>query len=58
VKRIVRFRDALIGAAGRSIDFRRALHLQRLVRTFVVELLDEPVKLGLLLQQIGVKRAA
>jgi hypothetical protein len=33
VERIVRFADALIGAAGRSIDLRRTLHFQSLVRS-------------------------
>jgi hypothetical protein len=37
VERVVRLADALIRAAGRSIDLSRALHVERLVRTFVVE---------------------
>ncbi len=53
VKRIVRFRDALIGAAGRSIDLRRTFHIQGFVWALVVKLFQKGVELGLLLQQIG-----
>jgi hypothetical protein len=49
VKRISKFRQAAIVASGWSIDFRRALHVQSLVRPFVVELLEEIVEFALLL---------
>jgi hypothetical protein len=57
VERVVRFADALIGAAGRSVDLRRTLHFQRFVRAFVIKLFQEGVELGLLLQEVGARRA-
>ena len=53
VKRVVRFRNSLIRAAGRRVDFGRTFHVERFVRALVVELLDEGIELGLLLKQIG-----
>ena len=56
MKRVVEFRNALIGAAGRVIDLGRTLHVERFVRAFVVELLMKASNLGLLLQQVGAGR--
>jgi len=42
-----------VHALGRLVDLRRALHVQGLLRTLVVEDLDELVEPNLLLQKIG-----
>jgi len=52
VERIIQFRQAAIGMGGGSIDFRGALHVESLVRSLVVELLEKIVELGLLLQAV------
>ncbi len=52
MKRVPWFPNPLIGAAGSSIDLGWTFHVQSFVRTFVVELFDEGVELGLLLEQI------
>src|SRR5579872_4479194 len=53
VKGVVEFLNALVGAAGRRIELARTFHVERFVGSFVVELLEESVELGLLLQQVG-----
>jgi hypothetical protein len=53
MKRVVRLADPPIGCGRSHIDFGRAFHIERLMRTFVVELFQEGIELGLLLQQIG-----
>src|ERR1700749_1226459 len=57
MKRVVRLRDAFVGAAGRGIDLRRAPHLQRLVWAFPIKFLYEGVEFPLLLQQVGASGA-
>src|SRR6266568_381256 len=52
VKRIIKFRQAAIGAGGGSIDFRGALHVEGLVRPLVVELLEKIIEFALLLQTV------
>jgi hypothetical protein len=58
VERVVRFRDAEIGAAGRRVDLGGAFHGEGFMRPFVIELLQEGVELGLLLQDVGARRAS
>ena len=53
VERIVGFRDAAIRAAGSRVDLGRAFHAESFMRSFVIELLQESVELGLLLQDVG-----
>ena len=57
VKRIGEIRQALIRACGRAVDFSRTLHTEPLMRTILVELLDEIVKLPLLLKTVETRRA-
>jgi hypothetical protein len=47
-ERNVQFRRVAIGTGGESIGFGRALHVESLVRSLVVELLEKIVELGLL----------
>src|SRR6267143_473779 len=56
VEWIVDVRQSGVPALGRLVDLRRALHVQGLVRTLVVEDLDEVVEPSLLLQKIGSRR--
>src|SRR5438477_8151217 len=56
VEGIVDVWQSLVDACGRLIDLRRALHVQGLVRTLLVEDLDELVEPSLLLQKIGSRR--
>src|SRR5690242_1605380 len=56
VEGVVKFLNALVRAAGRRVDLSRTFHVESLVRTLVVELLEEGVELGLLLKQIGAGR--
>jgi hypothetical protein len=42
-----------VSASGRLIDLGRAFHLQRFMRTFVVEDFDEIIEAGLLLQEVS-----
>ena len=56
VEGIVDVRQSGVHALGRLVDLRRALHVQGLVRTLVVEDLDELVEPSLLLQKIGSRR--
>ena len=53
---VVWLRDALIGSERSGVDLSGALHGERLVRPLVVELFDEVVEPGLLLQQVGASR--
>jgi hypothetical protein len=39
IKRVVEILNALVRAAGRGIELSRTFHIERPVRTFVVELL-------------------
>jgi hypothetical protein len=55
---IGQFRQAAIGAQGRSINFRGALHVQSLVRPFVVELPEKLVEFALLLQAVHSRRSS
>src|SRR5947199_10218672 len=56
VEWIIDVRQSLVDTCGRLIDLRRALHVQGLVRTLVVEDLDELVEPSLLWQKIGSRR--
>jgi hypothetical protein len=53
VQRIVDVRQSGVGAVGGLIDFDRAFHGERFVRTLVVEDIDKLVEAGLLLQEIA-----
>jgi hypothetical protein len=57
VEGVRKFTDAAIGPRGRFIDVGGALHFESFVRTFVVELANESVELGLLLQEVATGRA-
>src|SRR3984893_9167979 len=48
VKRIIKFRQAPIVAGGGRIDFRGTMHVEGLVRPFVVELLEKIIEFALL----------
>jgi hypothetical protein len=52
VEGIVDVRQAGVGARGRLVDLRGTLHVQSLVRTLLVEDLDEVIELGLLLKKV------
>jgi hypothetical protein len=52
VEGIVDVRQACVGAAGRLVNLRGTLHVQRFVWAFVVEDLDEVIELSLLLQKV------
>ena len=52
VEGIIDIRQSLVGAGRGLIDLGRALHAQGFVRTFLVELLDEMIELGLLLKEV------
>jgi hypothetical protein len=56
VKRIDEIWQALIRAWGRAVHFRRTLHAKSLMRTILVELFDEIVKLALLLKAVETRR--
>ena len=56
VEGIVDVRQAGVGTRGRLVDLGRTFHVQRFVRAFVVEDLDELVEAGLLLQEIWSRR--
>ena len=58
VERVVGFWDAAIGAAGSSIDLGWAFHVESFVGPFAIELLEESVELGLLLQEVGARRTS
>src|SRR5438067_11962694 len=58
VKWIIQFRQAAIESVGGSIHFRRALHVQGLVRPFVVELFKKIIEFALLLQAVQARRAS
>jgi hypothetical protein len=57
MERIVRFQNALIGSLGSRVPFGRTLHLKRLARPLVVELLNEGIELALPLQNVGSRRS-
>ena len=57
VERIVRFGNASIGAVGSRVDLDRAFHGEGLMRSFVIEFVQEGVELGLLLQDVGTRWA-
>src|SRR5215469_5449174 len=58
VERVVRFRDAAIRTRGRRIDLGRAFHSEGFMRPFLIELLNKSIELGLLLQDVGARRAS
>jgi hypothetical protein len=58
VKRIIKFRQAAILADGGSIDFRRAPHVQGLVRPLVVELLEKIIEFAMLLQTVHARETS
>jgi hypothetical protein len=53
----VRFGDATIGASGSRVDLGRAFHGESFMGSFVIEFLQEGVEPGLLLQEVGTRRA-
>jgi hypothetical protein len=53
VEGIGRLCDALMGSGRRRVDLGWALHFQRRMWPLLVELFDEVVELGLLLQNVG-----
>jgi hypothetical protein len=57
VKRIVRLGDAVLGSGGRRIDLGRAFHSESRMGPVKIEVLDEGVELGLLLQDVLVGRS-
>ena len=58
VERVVRLRDASIGARGSRVYLGRAFHGESFMGSFVIEFLHEDVELGLLLQDVGARRAS
>src|SRR5689334_4461076 len=54
---IGQFRQAGIGAHRGSVELGRALHAERLVRTFGIELAEEGIEALLLLQTVAARRA-
>ena len=52
VKRVEWLANAAIGLGGSGVEFGGAFHFQSFMRTFIVELLDEGIELGLLLQDV------
>ena len=52
VKGVVGIGNAMIGADGGGVDFRRTLHVQGFMGPFAIELGDKSIELGLLLQDI------
>ena len=54
---VVRLENALVWLRGSGINLSRAFHSQRLVRALLVEFLLEMVKPGLLLEEVGTRRA-
>jgi hypothetical protein len=56
VEWIINVGQSLVDARGRLINLGRALHAQGLVRTLVVEDLEELVELGLPLQKVSTRR--
>jgi hypothetical protein len=57
VERISEIRQTLIGTWRRPVDFGRTLHAEVLLRTIIVELLDEMVEPGLLLKTVEARRS-
>jgi len=57
-ERVVRFGDAAIGAEGRRVDLGGAFDGESFMRPFLIELLQEGVELGLLLQDVGTRRTS
>ncbi len=55
MERVLRFTDPAVRLGRSRIDFRRVLHGKRLMRSFVIELFQESVELGLLLQDVGAR---
>src|ERR1700756_5781783 len=56
MERVIDVRQPLVDARGRLVDLGRTFHVQRFVRTFVVEDVDKFVKAGLLLKEIRGRR--
>ena len=57
VERVVRFRDASIRTRGSRVDLGRAFHGESFMGSLVIEFLQAGVELGLLLQEVGARRA-
>ena len=57
VERIVGLGDTLIRSGRRCVQLSRALHGERFMRAFAVELVNELVEFSLLLQDVGAGRA-
>src|SRR5579864_625862 len=57
VEGVVRFGDASIRATGSRVDLGRAFHGKGLMGPFLIEFLQESVEFGLLLQDVGTRRA-
>src|SRR5579864_6107776 len=58
VERVVRFGDAATGARGSRVDLSWAFHGQGFMGPFLIELLQESVELGLLLQDVSARGAS
>ena len=56
VERVIDVRQSLVDARRRLVDLDRTFHVQRFVRTFVVEDVDKFVKAGLLSKEIRGRR--
>src|SRR6201993_3041071 len=57
VKWVMRFWDASIRTGRSRVNLGRAFHVQGFMGSFVIEFLEEGVELGLLLRDIGARRA-
>src|SRR6267143_5932199 len=58
VEGVIQFGQAAIGTGGGSIDFRGALHVEGLVRSLIVELLEKIIEFALLLQTVQARRTS
>ena len=58
VERVVGLGNAAIRARGSRVDLGGTFHGESFVRPFVIELLQESVELGLLLQNVGARRTS
>jgi len=58
VEGVVRFWDASIRMGGSRVNLGRAFHGESFMGSFVIEFLHEDVELGLLLQDVGARRAS
>jgi len=58
VKRVVWLWNANVGPAGSGIELRRTMHVECFMGPFAVQFLQEGVKVPLLLQDVGARRAS